>query len=549
MPSRQKFLQGITRRILPSGRHPKSPYPVPRTPYPLAALSGILLTLSFPGWNLDFFAWFALMPLVYGILRFPGCAFRQGFVAGVVFFGSTLYWLWHVTVAGWLLLATYLALYVACWTWGMARFRIIFPENSGMHHLRLAVFGAASWTALEWIRGHLITGFPWNQLGVSQFRNISVIQMSEITGVAGVSFLIIFFNTALFCGIRRMVLEKFSMARWRYEITASLFLLVMVMVWGMHCFVEQSRAVPAETLRIGLIQPNVPQTLKWVEEYEQQARRDLKQLTLDAAALKPDLIVWPETALTMGPGFDGASASLVQELIEKGKTPLVIGTLDRDPFEASLYYNAALFVRPDSGYTPPYHKRHLVPFGEFVPMDKTFPILRKLTPIGGNFGTGKGAQLFQDNRRPIRIGMLICFEDVFPALARESVQSGANLLINITNDGWFKESHEQMQHAANAVFRAVENRVPLVRCSNNGYTCVIEPTGRISASLEDTGHNIYVRGMKIAEVKLYDRPQAFYTRYGDVFAMLCLALTGIAWAAWGVQAVRKSSFAPSSSSV
>ncbi len=517
-------------------------------PYALAIASGILLTLSFPGWNLAVLAWLALMPLLYGILRFPESAFRQGFIAGVVFFWSTLYWLWHVTAAGWLLLGTYLALYPALWAWGLARFRKIFPENSGMHHLRLALFGAASWVALEWVRSHLLSGFPWNALGVSQFRNLPIIQIAEITGVFGVSFLIVLFNVALFCGTRRMVLEKFSMARWRYEITVSLFLLVLVMVWGMHCFVEHSAAVASETLRVGLIQPNVPQTLKWVDEYEQQARRDLKQLTLDAAVLHPNLIVWPETALTTGPGFDGASAELVQELIDKGKTPLVIGTLDRDPFEPQLYYNAALFLNPDSGDAPPYHKRHLVPFGEFVPLDKTFPILRKLTPIGGNFGTGRGAQLFQDQHHPLRIGMLICFEDVFPELARESVQSGANLLINITNDGWFKESHEQMQHAANAIFRAVENRVPLVRCSNNGYTCVIDPTGRISASLEDAG-NIYVRGMKVAEVKLYNRPPAFYTRYGDVFAMLCLALTGLVWVVWGIQAVKKRSFAPSSSSV
>ena len=539
MPSRQKFLQGITRRILPSGRHPKSPYPVPRTPYPLAALSGILLTLSFPGWNLDFLAWLCLMPLIYGILRFPESAFQQGFVTGIVFFWSTAYWLWHVTVAGWLSLGTYLALYVACWTWSMARFRKMFPENSGMHHLRLALFGAASWTALEWLRGDLLSGFPWNQLGVSQFRNLSIIQISEITGVYGVSFVIVFFNTALFCGIRRMVLEKFSMARWRYEITASLFLLVVVMVWGMRSYLAQSKTLPAETIHVALIQLNVPQTLKWDNEADKRARQDLKHLTLDAAVLEPDLIVWPETALTTGPGFDGASANLVQELVEKGKTPLVIGTLERDPFEPRLYYNAALFMSPESGDSQIYRKRHLVPFGEFVPLERTFPVLKKLTPIGENFGTGKGAQLVQDRRRPIRIGMLICFEDIFSEVARESAQAGANVLINITNDGWFKESHQQTQHAANAVFRAVENRVPLVRCCNNGYTCVIDPTGKISTSLEDAEHNIYIQGMIVAKVNLYDRPQAFYTRYGDVFAMLCLVLTGAVWGVWAVQAIRK----------
>ena len=129
--------------------------------------------------------------------------------------------------------------------------------------------------------------------------------------------------------------------------------------------------------------------------------------------------------------------------------------------------------------------------------------------------------------------MLICFEDIFPGLARESVQEGANLLINITNDGWFKESHQQVQHAANAVFRAVENRVPLVRCCNNGFTCIVEPTGQISAWLEDPQQGIYMRGLKTAEVKLDDHPPTFYARFGDVFAFLCLVITGLFWTSYG----------------
>jgi apolipoprotein N-acyltransferase len=538
--STRRILREVTRRILPSGiKNPKSKIQSPKwaAPYPFAIVSGILLTLSFPGWNLDFLAWFALMPLVHGILRYPESAFRQGFIAGVVFFWCTLYWLWHVTVPGWLALGTYLALFPAVWAWSLSRFRAVFAQNSGAHHLRLAAFGGASWVALEWLRGTLITGFPWNVLGVSQFRNLPIIQISEITGVLGISFLIVFVNVALFCGVRRMVLEKFSMGRWRYEITAALFLLVIVVIWGMRSFTAQTRFPPAQTIQVALIQPNVPQTLKWNEAADRKARQDLKQLTLDAAALAPDLIIWPETALTSGPGFDGKAADLVEEMMIKGKTPLLIGTLDQDPFQPRLYYNAALFMTPDAGYAPPYHKRHLVPFGEFVPLDKTFPALKKLTPVGENLGSGSGPQLIQDHG--VWIGMLICFEDIFSYLARDSVRSGANILVNITNDGWFKESHEQRQHAANAVFRAVENRVPLVRCCNNGYSCIIEPTGRISAVLADAEGNIYIKGMKITDVNLYDRPPAFYTRYGDLFAMLCLILTGGVWAMWGWQALRK----------
>lgn len=535
MAPRPNLIQSVTRRILPSGTHTDSRHTMRLAPYAFAALSGVMLTLSFPGWNLDVLAWFALMPLVYGILQHPGHAFRMGFVTGLAFFGPTLFWLRHVTMTGWLLLGMYLALYVAVWAWGLARFRRIAPENSGGHHLRLAVFAAASWTALEWIRGRFLSGFPWNELGVCQFRNLSIIQISEITGVAGISFLIVFFNVAFFCGLRRMVLERFSMARWRYEITVSLLMLVCVMIWGMRAYMWQSGLTASETIRVGLIQPNVPQTLKWVEDADRKAREDLRQLTLEAARLNPDFIVWPETALTTGPSYDAASSDFLDEIVAKTKTRLIIGTVERDPF-SPRYFNTALLISPDSGYAPPYHKRHLVPFGEFVPLADAFPFLRRLTPIGVDFGRGKGAQLLQDSQRDVRIGMLICFEDVFSARARESVHAGANLLINITNDGWFKESDEQMQHAANAVFRAVENRVPLVRCSNNGYTCVIDPSGRISASLEDAQSNIYIRGMKIAEVKLYDRPPAFFTQRGDVFAMLCLTLAGLAWAAWAIQA-------------
>jgi len=540
----RRILKQVTRRILPygwTGENPKSKIQNPKWAVPFAPAigTGILLTLAYPNWNLDFLAWVALMPLTYGLLRFPESAFRQGFVAGVVFFWSTTYWLWHVTAAGWLSLGTYLALYPAIWAWGMSRFRKLFPENSGLHHLRLALFGAASWVALEWIRSHFLTGFGWNALGVSQFRNLPLIQIAEITGVYGVSFVVVFFNVAFFCGVRRMVLEKFSMARWRYEITASLVLLVLVVVWGMRSYQAQARLPIAKTFRVALVQPNVPQTLKWDDEADKQARRDLRMLTLDAAAAKPDLIVWPETALTSGPGFDTASAGLVQDLIKTGKTPMLIGTLERDPFEPRLYFNAALLVSPDTAETA-YHKRHLVPFGEFVPFDKTFPALKKLTPIGENFGTGKGAQLLKAGGGNVQIGTLICFEDIFSEVARESARAGADVLVNITNDGWFKESHQQRQHAANAAFRAVENRLPLVRCCNNGYTCVIDPTGKVSASLEDAEHNIYIQGIKIAELELRDRPQAFYTRYGDVFAILCAVFTALFWSAWTVQAIRTS---------
>src|SRR5438105_5379746 len=166
MASRNRF-KDLTRRILAARRTTPTSRSEIRDlrwaqPLLLATASGILLALSFPGWNADAIAWCALMPLVYGILRFPESAFRQGFVAGVVFFWASIYWLWHVTVAGWLCLGVYMALFIGAWAWGMAQFRKIFPDNTGAHHLRLAAFGAVSWTALEWLRGHFLSGFPWN---------------------------------------------------------------------------------------------------------------------------------------------------------------------------------------------------------------------------------------------------------------------------------------------------------------------------------------------------------------------------------------------------
>jgi apolipoprotein N-acyltransferase len=206
------------------------------------------------------------------------------------------------------------------------------------------------------------------------------------------------------------------------------------------------------------------------------------------------------------------------------------GTIDIDPEPPHVHYNCAMLVRPDGSAEPSYRKRHLVPFGEFVPLEKRLPILRKLTPIQASFGRGKGAQIVTLDPG-VKLGVLICFEDVFPYLARDAVQDGANLLINVTNDGWFKQSDAQIQHAAAAVFRAVENRVPLARACNNGYSCVIEATGRIAADIRDPERGIYVPGVTAAGIALptSPAPPTFYNRYGDVFAVSCLAAACVVW--------------------
>jgi len=473
-------------------------------------------------------AWFAWFPLLAQVAT-PTAAsrvptpFALGWTSGLVFWLMSISWLNHVTWLGMVSLCMFLALYTACWSWFVATLRARWPRVHGVTHILLSLLCAAAWVALEWLRGWIFGGFPWNFAAVSQYRNLPLIQTAAWTGAYGVSFVILFFNVSLWFTWCRMKEERFAARSWRYEFSLALFLVAALFFVGFHAI--RHRSPETQSLKIGLIQPNIPQEVKFEPlRLEDQLAR-LEGLTKQAAAFHPDLILWPETALVDGPTYSDSSRRWLRELMKQIQIPILLGALDAEPDDTGSkprwkYYNGAILLRPNGMWDPIYRKLHLVPFGEYLPLEKWFPWARKFVP-GVAIHEGQKPVLF--HFRGARLGGLICFEDTFPSLARALDREGVDILVNLTNDAWFKKSPGAAMHAANAVLRCVETRHPMIRCANSGYSLVIGPYGQIVDSATP-----FEMGFKCTTVPYEEGTLlTFYSQHGDWFAGICLAVSGI----------------------
>ena len=507
-----------------------------------AGASGLLLTLAFPPFNLSAMAWIAPGVLLLATAgATPRIQFSAGYVAGFVHFLSSLYWLLHIPFPqtawlGWLALSAYCALYFAMWTWlcwklsPVTELKLYFDSTWWRRQLWLLQC-AAAWAALEYLRGWMLTGFPWNYLGVSHFQTLPLIQIASVTGVLGVSFLLVWFSAAMLCTGASILLRPVKRGAWLMELSVALAGLMGVAGWG-FVRTSQSESEPRH-LRVALVQPSVPQKIKFNPEENAKAFRSVLELSGMALAAKPDLLIWPEAVV---PGFlrhDNELVEMVSGLARTNNVWILLGADDAkvraDDTTKADYSNSAFLVAPDGRLSAQYDKRHLVMFGEYVPLANWLPFLKWFTPTGTGFTPGTQPGRFE-MPHPIRgatLSPLICFEDLFSQLAREGA-AGADILVNLTNDGWFGESAEQWQHAANAVFRAVETGRPLVRCTNNGLTCWVDPHGRVQDAGFDNARDIHSAGFKIVRIPIGARGQTFYLQYGDWFAGLCVAATAAA---------------------
>ncbi|MBI5397411.1 MAG: apolipoprotein N-acyltransferase, partial [Verrucomicrobia bacterium] len=370
-----------------------------RLPRLLAVLAGALLVVAFPNLDQGWLGWFALIPLY---IAARGQTVRDGWwlgwLAGVVFFVGSLYWLWHVTAAGWLLLAVYLAVYFGIWGAAVALATRRFPAGAMGGNLSLMFLLSAAWVAQEWLRAHVITGFPWNNLGASQHANtgvaIGVAQIAEFTGVYGISFLMCFFNIAMLLTAERFTRERGFGRRPHVEFLIAIAAVALSWNFGVRQVMNYRPA--GQPLTVALIQPNIPQEVKEAAFAEEQAmaglsRTRLRELTEAAIAgskQKPQLILWPETAT---PGFfrwDKESFVIVSNLVTRSQAWLLTGSMDSEGWEKGETrrdYNAVFLARPDVTVQPPYWKIHLVPFGEFVPLQRWLPFMKYVTPIPGSF--------------------------------------------------------------------------------------------------------------------------------------------------------------------
>jgi apolipoprotein N-acyltransferase len=481
----------------------------------LAVLSGLFIFLSFPKFGSGLFAWVALIPFLFALQGAqPREGFKIGFLTGFVAHVGILYWIADVVVqygylpiyigiAAMLLLSAYLSLYTAFFACA-----IVFLRGK-----RIPLFLSAPlmWTLLDYARSNLLTGFPWEHLAHSQYLYNKVIQISDITGTYGITFAIVLINAVLYdlfshrSGIRYLIAEA---------VTAC-FVIAVIIIYG-HVRVAEVEDLLKKTrsLDVTLVQGNIDQNLKWNSRYQLQTIDIYRSLSLQSAPSPDGLIVWPETAAPFYFQQRDAMQAAVVDIAIASRSALLFGSPSYEGNGTNVaYMNSAFLLRPDGTLSGRYDKVHLVPYGEYVPLRSLFPFIKKLVAGVGDFRPGKGYYPLTIGEN--RLGVLICYEGILPDAAREYKRRKAGLLVNITNDAWFGRTSAPYQHLSMTVFRAIENRLYLVRAANTGISAIVDPTGKI---LYRTG--IFERTILKGYVKMIDE-KTFYAAYGDLFVCFC----------------------------
>lgn len=478
-------------------------------PYSLPVLSGILLILCQPPVSLFPLAFIALVPLLLDIYgKNPRRSFMSGFVAGVVAFTGLVYWVViSMNTYGGLspalsllvlaLLVLYLALYVGSFAWSVA-----FLQSKGVEPY---ITVPLVWMILEYVRGFLLSGFPWSFLAHSQHNFLTFIQIASVTGSYFISFLL-----ASVSGIVAFVIKKRTVP-WAFAAFTALLIIGAIAFGVSRLQVSEKGDVTA-----AIVQGNMPQDVKWDADFKAYTINTYRDLSMKYGP-GASLIVWPETAMPFIFDHDPAKQS-VSEIPAAVSSSLLFGTISRD--NANRYYNSATAIASDGKLLGTYSKVHLVPFGEFTPLREYFPFLGNISVQIGDFFSG-------ESHRPIKtdvgsIGVLICFEGVFPGITNETVREGANVLVNITNDAWFGKSSAAYQHLGFYVFRAIETDRWILRSANTGISAIIDPQGHIRA-----GTGIFEKTVLTGQFAM-KQTQTFYVRHGDYFIFfVALALASL----------------------
>lgn len=496
----------------------------------LALVAGLLLTAAFPRTGIFVLAGLGYVPLLLALRNVaPWDGFRLGLITGLAHAISLLYWIAHtittyghapmITALGiLLLLCTYVALYTATLA-ALAVYAVRSP-------LMMPIALPALLTALEFLRGHLLTGFPWGFLGHSTYAFRPLIQIADITGVHGISFVLMLVNSTIGVLIlghggktwQGRPVSRRAASRWGL---ATLAILAATSIYGyirMGQVARQAEAAPR--VNVAVVQGNIAQAVKWDPAFQIATTQKYIQLSQQAAAEGPALVVWPETATPFHMHHNKVLTSMVRRGVRSAGTSFLIGS----PFfirrnDRVDYFNSAFLLAPDGDNSTRYDKAHLVPFGEYVPLRRWLPFVGKLVAQVGDFVAGAPGQVLGWQNH--RLAPLICYEAIFPELTRAAARNGADLLINLTNDAWYGRTSAPYQHLSLCVFRAVESRRSFIRAANTGISGFIDPTGRIEAP---TG--LFVEAVVSRKVSALTTPSV-YTRIGDAFAWVCLLAVGL----------------------
>lgn len=485
----------------------------------LAIASGILIALSFPNANLSFLAWIALIPILIAVEdSTPKTAFRIGITAGVAAYIIILYWLnivfiqyghlpWSVSIPVYLLLVFWLAMF-----YGAATYVARLGEIVG---IKSAFTMPVAWVAFDFIRSFLFSGFAWAMLGHSQFRTLPMIQIADIAGVYGITLLIVLANIVLYRAIRAITGAGIPYPA--KSAVVLLFMFIGTLYYGFSCL-NKTQNTNNKLFKVALIQGNIPQDVKWSPEFREKTIETYFRLSREAAKDGVNLVVWPESAVPFFFQDDQQNGDRLKGLAKELHSYLLFGSPAHELRNGkSTYLNSAFMLAPDGEIVGRADKMHLVPLGEYIPLGKFLTFINKLVVGIGDFSPGENAVVLDAGGT--KLGVQVCYEIIFPELARTYVNAGARVLVAITNDAWFGKTSAPYQHLAIATFRAIETRTPLIRAANTGVTAIIDQNGYISRM---TG--LFVEGYRTGEI-VEGSGKSIYLRIGDTAAWLCVLLT------------------------
>jgi apolipoprotein N-acyltransferase len=497
-------------------------------PYLAPLASGILLFLSFPPYGLTPLVWIALVPLMIAIRgRGPKRSFLFGLLTGTVYMGGTMPWIYYVSaVYGniWppiallltIILMLFLGLYVGIYAWA-----VTFFEQGGFRESALLISPFLI-VALEYGREHILTGLPWALLAHTQAFYPSMVQIAAYTGVEGVTFLIVAVNASIAITILRF--KQGERGKKLFLLPSAVISLVLInAVWGYYhaAAVDNSEGVRIKT---AIIQGNIPQTEKWDRKYRNKIITSYFKLTAQEADKGAKLIVWPEAAIPFYFERDIQETKALLKLSKIKDATIVFGGMgaERTAGKKGYSYINRGFAVEKGRLAGKYDKIHLVPFGEYVPFRKLLFFVNTLTDaVSGDIVTGDSTKpiLLSINGEDIPAGIQICFEIIFAKGVRDFAKNGARLILNLTNDSWYGQSGASMQHMAAIPFRAVENRLPVVRAANTGISGFISASGRVSQPTA-----MYETLTISEEILVPTGAATFYTRYGEIFTYMCILL-------------------------
>lgn len=504
---------------------------IPRTKLLQAIASGVLLAAAFPRMGQMYLAWIAFVPLMLAIRGLPvRPAAGLGWISGFVFYLLSLWWI-PDTVSNFTSIPPIAAKGLLVLLAGVAAYSHVFFA-AGLEYLASGgvprlLAAPVVWAVVEWMRTWFVAEFPWNLVGYSQVRLNWILQAADLGGVYLLSAAIVLANAA--------VTE--ALLAWRRRApgaaAASLVLAAacpgLLLAYGLWRLDALAGIPYSGQLRVGIVQGNIPQALKWDTALQDEILAKYLGLTREAADAGAELVVWPEAALPFYLQHDARSVELAKIARERG-IDLVVGAPGLDNRGDGVKpYNQAWLVRADGDLAGPYDKIQLVPFGEYIPLGGLFGLVDVAVESIGQFGRGRAHTIFETmalapvsgdpaDARPARFAALICYEGIFPSLTRTFAAGGPDFLVNISNDAWYGDTAAPVQHLVMASMRSIENRLPMVRATNTGISAFVTDEGRIGNTTPLFEEDVVVETVLVRDV------WSFYREYGDVFLHTCGAL-------------------------